>query len=712
MINAAEAKTAVVLARHSERMRLIRNAENRSALWPSILVGGGLGLLFFFSILGDPVARFSFDESFRFSKFGSEQIPTNVLVITMDEGAYADKELNPDYKYPKFSRKTHGRLLDRLREGGAPVVVFDIFFPESEPEDEVFTAAITNHGNVIIVASLDRMTPEFPGWTTNDAADVFLNLPGCQIAFAEVPTNIVRTFPRELEYHPSVPLAAAAAFKKKRVEAHPATQRWVRYYGDRAGLPTVSYEDAIRRRPAFFKDKVVFIGGRPKIGFLADGPDEFSTPYTRWTGQKMRGVEIHATMFLNLIRDEWLREASRRDQALWILLAGIVFGWAFAALRPAPGLFVLFAGAIGVSVVGIVLFWTQRVWFNWALIGWIEIPAAWATAAIVYSRTLGREKEKLDREKESLIKELDSYKSAEHARPAVASGELAAAHAIADLKPVAAMDAPTIPDYELVRKIDEGAYGQVWLARDLTDVYQAVKIIYRKNFSEQRPFEREFEGVKNFVTFSRSHPGCVNVRHVGKDQVGGFFYYVMEPADDLVRGPNIDPTQYVPRTLSKLLVENRVLPVLECVDLGIEVASALAALHGHRLVHRDVKPANIIFANNKPRLADIGLVARMDEKLSINGTEGYMPDDHLGTPVADVFSLGRVLYVASTGCPATRHPGLPTSLGDRDDARDLMRLMDIINKACAPRYEERYQSAAEMREDLLKLRAKLANARA
>jgi eukaryotic-like serine/threonine-protein kinase len=302
---------------------------------------------------------------------------------------------------------------------------------------------------------------------------------------------------------------------------------------------------------------------------------------------------------------------------------------------------------------------------------------------------------------------LDSYK-----KPAFSGARSLTAHAVADIQAVAAIDAPKIPNYDLITKIDEGAYGQVWLARDLTNVYHAVKIIYRKNFSEQRPFEREFEGVKNFVTLSRNHPGCVNVRHIGKDQVGGFFYYVMEPADDLVRGIDIDPTQYVPRTLSKLLVENRVLPVLECVDLGIEVASALSALHGHRLVHRDVKPANIIFANNKPRLADIGLVARMDEQLSVNGTEGYMPDDHLGTPVADMFSLGRVLYVASTGCPATRHPGLPTALDGRKDARELMRLMEIINKACAQRYEERYQSAADMRDDLVKLRTRLSGARA
>jgi CHASE2 domain-containing sensor protein len=692
-------------------MRLIRHAENRSALWPSILCAGLLGLFFFEFKIGLPIARLSFDMPFL---FGSAAKPTNVVVITMDEGAYSNTKLNSTNDYPDFDRATHARMLERLTV--APVVVFDILFRKSTPRDAILAAAITNHGNVVIAAELEPMG-EMLGSNTNDPAEIFCNLAGCQVAFAENPQRTVRTFPVELEYHPSVPLAAAAAYRKP-AEARPKKLRWVQYYGDggRDGLPSIPYEDAWELSDASFKQtfkgKVVFIGGKTKVQYPGEKPDQFETPFTRWTGNKMRGVELLATMFGNLINKEWLTEVSRRDQALGILLAAVVFGWAFASLRPVPGLIVLFSGAVGVSALGIVLFWTQRVWFNWALIGWIEIPVAWATAAIAYSRIVGREKEKLDREKESLVKELDSYKSGARARPAFAGGQSIPAHAVADIQAVAAIDAPKIPNYDLIAKIDEGAYGQVWLARDLTNVYHAVKIIYRKNFSEQRPFEREFEGVKNFVTVSRSHPGCVNVRHIGKDQVGGFFYYVMEPADDLVRGIDIDPTQYVPRTLSKLLVENRVLPVLECVDLGIEVASALSALHGHRLVHRDVKPANIIFANNKPRLADIGLVARMDEQLSVNGTEGYMPDDHLGTPVADMFSLGRVLYVASTGCPATRHPGLPTALDGRKDARELMRLMEIINKACAQRYEERYQSAAEMRDDLVKLRTRLSGARA
>src|SRR5206468_4900743 len=99
------------------------------------------------------------------------------------------------------------------------------------------------------------------------------------------------------------------------------------------------------------------------------------------------------------------------------------------------------------------------------------------------------------------------------------------------------------------------------------------KIIFRKNFSEQRPFEREFEGVSNFVAISENHSGWVTVHDVGKNELGGFFYYAMEAADDVASGANIDPNSYSPKTLSKLLVENEHLSVRECVDLGIDMAA-------------------------------------------------------------------------------------------------------------------------------------------
>src|SRR6185503_20968634 len=92
---------------------------------------------------------------------------------------------------------------------------------------------------------------------------------------------------------------------------------------------------------------------------------------------------------------------------------------------------------------------------------------------------------------------------------------------------------PTIPDYDLVRRIGGGAYGDVWLARSLaTDVLRAVKIVHRATFTDERPFDREFEGLKKFETISRSHPSQIALFHVGRNDAAGYFYYVMELADD------------------------------------------------------------------------------------------------------------------------------------------------------------------------------------
>src|SRR5512133_752751 len=94
--------------------------------------------------------------------------------------------------------------------------------------------------------------------------------------------------------------------------------------------------------------------------------------------------------------------------------------------------------------------------------------------------------------------------------------------------PWEATSVPTIPDHELLRCIGSGGYGDVWLARNIMGTYRAVKIVHRRRFADERPYEREFGGIQKFEPISRSHDGLVDILQVGRNDAAGYFYYVME----------------------------------------------------------------------------------------------------------------------------------------------------------------------------------------
>src|SRR5437773_6496420 len=256
-----------------------------------------------------------------------------------------------------------------------------------------------------------------------------------------------------------------------------------------------------------------------------------------------------------------------------------------------------------------------------------------------------------------------------------------------------------IPDHELLRCIGRGSYGEVWLARNMMGVHRAVKIVHRKTFADERPFQRELSGIRKFEPISRSHEGFVDVLQVGINEPQGYFYYVMELGDDQTAGQHIDPESYSPKTLAKELLSRWRLSFQECLQLGLALSQALAELHKHDLVHRDVKPSNIIFVNGVPKLADIGLVAEVSEARSYVGTEGFIPPEGPGAPQADVFGLGKVLYEASTGMDRQDFPELPTNWDLSPDHDGLLELNEVILKACKPEPAKRYQSAWEMHAD-------------
>ena len=284
---------------------------------------------------------------------------------------------------------------------------------------------------------------------------------------------------------------------------------------------------------------------------------------------------------------------------------------------------------------------------------------------------------------------------------------------------------PTIPDHTLRRAIGRGAYGEVWLARNVMGAPRAVKIVWRKQFESERPYEREFAGVQRYEPVSRSADGLVHVLHVGRNDAEGYFYYVMELADsvfsnqfseiggtkEMASSPaasqNADPltAEYAPRTLRSDLKQLNRLPVADCLRVALDVVGGLARLHERGLVHRDVKPGNIIFVEGRAKLADLGLVSTGGEGRTFVGTEGYIPPEGPGSPAADLYALGMVLYEAATGYPPDRFPKVPPEWFAEDAAPESLEFHEVVLKACEGAKERRYQSAEEMQADLALLQS-------
>lgn len=265
-----------------------------------------------------------------------------------------------------------------------------------------------------------------------------------------------------------------------------------------------------------------------------------------------------------------------------------------------------------------------------------------------------------------------------------------------------------IPHHQLLRRIGRGSYGEVWLACHDAGGFRAVKVVYRQTFEHERPYEREFSGIRKFEPVSQSHPSQVSILQVGRNDDAGYFYYAMELADDAQAPASSDTTvrseSYAPKTLKSELARRGRLSFQECLDISLALTTALDHLHGHGLIHRDIKPSNVIFVRGVPKLADIGLVTDVGATISYVGTEGFLPPEGPGTPQADLYSLGKVLYEISTGRDRMDFPELPTFVDESGEKDQLLELNQIFLKACQNDVRKRYQSARDMFADLTLLR--------
>ena len=236
----------------------------------------------------------------------------------------------------------------------------------------------------------------------------------------------------------------------------------------------------------------------------------------------------------------------------------------------------------------------------------------------------------------------------------------------------------------LLQKCGDGSYGEVWLAEDAIGTRVALKILHGK-YSE-----REVAGLKRYKDCN--HPNLLKIRYVEIND--DLICYTMDAADDL----NYGVGEYLPDTLANRLRKYGRLDGKEITDMLDGLLSGLEELHKHGLVHRDIKPDNILWVNGRATLADVGLIAN-DGNNSLVGTPGFLSPRVLeGNPAEasdDFYALGKVIYCAMTGLAVKEYPSLPEDMTISVDAN--------LNRAVRESCSNPIRSTAEFRE-LLKNR--------
>lgn len=266
------------------------------------------------------------------------------------------------------------------------------------------------------------------------------------------------------------------------------------------------------------------------------------------------------------------------------------------------------------------------------------------------------------------------------------------------------VDKPTIPDFDLIRPIGQGAFGVVWLAKNqTTERERAVKVVPRKKSGASDPAGREIVSITRLEeNVKRRHEHLIEIQHVG--QTDDHLFYVMELADNAATGDG----SYKPETLERRLREGP-LATEELFDIAEQLLKAIAHLHASGVVHRDVKPSNCLFVDGKLKLADFGLLADAGPLVSRIGTRTYMPPDGRMDARADVYAAGLVIYEMMTGFTADCFPRMGKRGEQLADDLDLAAVQMVVLRACESSRSERFADGRKMLNALAATRDKLKN---
>ena len=257
--------------------------------------------------------------------------------------------------------------------------------------------------------------------------------------------------------------------------------------------------------------------------------------------------------------------------------------------------------------------------------------------------------------------------------------------------------------YQIIKTLGEGGMANVYLARDIIlDRDVAVKVL-RGDLANDDKFVRRFQR-EALSASSLSHPNIVEMYDVGEDD--GQYYIVMEYVDG--------------KTLKQVLKQRGSLSITEVIDIMLQLTDGMAHAHDAYIIHRDIKPQNImILSNGMIKITDFGVATALNstqltQTNSVMGTVHYLPPEQAqgkgSTIKSDIYSMGIMMYELLTGLVpykgdnaveiALKHLKEPLPSVRKTIPSIPQSIENIIIKSTAKNPKNRYLDAREMHDDI------------
>jgi adenylate cyclase len=352
------------------------------------LLGFAWGLMLWQLNLGRSLRMAAYDIPFL---MGNHAPPEEIVLVHLDEASH--DELNQPLAQA-WDRSLHARMVAKLADEGAKIIVFDILFHDERPEqDEVLAAEMQKHGNVILAAEFVRniktegaeigsLLPPNPTLRRAAAGWALTYLP---LDLDGVARRIQHVIPTPFGDKPSLSEMVRMKFRGDATQSAKGAEL-INYYGGTGTFPSYSYSGVLADRSipdGAFKDKIVIIGAKQQAGLSNAGKDMFPTPYTPegvvdGSGRRSRmltsGMEIQATAMGNLIDGRRIRQMNPTSEVFGLLAASILFAAATCLLTPLRGISLAAMLAIGIATCGILLQMRAGFHFLWTLPALGQMP--------------------------------------------------------------------------------------------------------------------------------------------------------------------------------------------------------------------------------------------------------------------------------------------------------------------------------------------------